>query len=522
MTGESTDKLSALLANSSGNGDAGNIIIEAANQINLNQHGLILSQATAEEGNAGNIEIASASLNLDTGSFIISNTGDAESPNINATGDAGNIEINSPIIELDNFSQITNNALANANGQAGEINIVDAGTLKISGGSNINSLTENNFDGGSITIDAQNIELVTGGKVVTVTDGTGNAGNIVLNIGEQLTIDGENAPIPNEDFRFTEVTLQNLESQTGLFANTTAASSGSGGNVEITNADSISLVNGGLIAVDSQGTGSGGNLEIEAESLSLDQSQLIAETEFGQPQRKPSNINLQIDDTLTLQGDSRISAQAFNNANGGNVDIDAEFVIAFPAKVDGNDIVASASEGSGGNINITAEEIFGLQEGESIAGNMTNDLDVSSEFGFDGNLSLNTPDVDTTGGIGDLPVGAIATDEGVQQACSADSVNTSSLSIRGRGNIPKEPTAILSSDYLFSDSPVAQTPHSSDRQTYHQPEAKPIITAQGEIYPARGLRVSKTGTITLTRLPNNSARQTVTKGASDCLVNKMN
>lgn len=520
FTGNSPDSLSSLLANSSGNGDAGNIFINAAGSVTSNQHALILSQATVGQGNAGNVTIESDRLKLNTGSFILSNTGNAESPDVNTVGNAGNINIDSRVVELDNFSQISNNVLANADGLAGNINIINA-DLTIAGGSNINALTENNSSsGGSITIDAQNVELVTGGKIVTGTNSGGNAGNITLNLSDQLTIDGENAPIPTEDFRFREVTLQNLESQTGLFANTTAAASGNSGSIIINNADSISLVNSGEIAVDSQGTGNGGNLTINADSLSLEnQSQLIAETQSAQPEQSPSNIILQIDDTVTLKGDSKISAQAFTNANGGNVTIETGFVIAFPAEIDGNDIVANASEGSGGNINITAEEIFGLQEGESIVGNMTNDLDVSSEFGFDGSLSLNTPDVDTTGGVTDLSVGAIATGDEVKQACSANSVDNSSLSLKGRGNIPTEPTSVLSSDYLFSADQVTQTSQNNPQNTDLEEEAQPIITAQGKIYPARGLKVTEAGAIILTRLPNQSSKQSAPNIASGCLVN---
>ena len=516
FTGNSINQASSLLSNSSGNGDAGNIIINASNNVTSERYGLILSQATAGQGDAGDVTINSQGLFLNIGSYIISNTGDAESPNVKSIGDAGDVTVNSQVVELDNFSQITNNTLANAEGNSGNISLENADTLTVAGGSNINSLTENSFDGGAITIDARNVELVTGGKIVTVTNSQGDAGNINLNVTEQIAIDGENAPIPTAEFRFTEVTLQNLEQQTGLFANTTSRSTGDGGNVLIANPNEIFILNEGEIAVDSQGRGAGGNLEIEAGSLFLDNgSQLIAQTQFGQPQQRPSNITLNIDDLVTLEGDSKISARAFNNANGGNVTIDTEFLVAFPAKIDGNDIVANASEGSGGNINITAEEIFGLSEGKSTPANMTNDLDVSSEFGFDGNLSLNTPDVDATEGVRELTEGAIAAEDSVQQACSANSVNTSSLSLQGRGNIPKKPTDILSSDYIVPSNGNSQMSQNNS-QEQDEIALAPIDTARGKIYPARGLKITETGAIILTRSTNNP-RQSPDK-ATRCLI----
>ncbi|MEM7590388.1 MAG: hypothetical protein AAF383_02500 [Cyanobacteria bacterium P01_A01_bin.83] len=62
---------------------------------------------------------------------------------------------------------------------------------------------------------------------------------------------------------------------------------------------------------------------------------------------------VKVNKNLILQDDSLISAQAFGNANGGNLAIDTNFIIAFPEG--NNDIIASAEQGQGGNITINAE-----------------------------------------------------------------------------------------------------------------------------------------------------------------------
>ena len=522
LIGESQGSNSSLLANSVGDGSGGNINVNASGNISLNNYGLVLSKASAGEGDAGDIIINSDSLSLVTGSYIISNTGDSLSPEITTNGNAGNVEVNSRIINIDNFSEITSNSLGNSSGKAGNVVINDNQNLTIAGGSNINSLTENNSNGGSIDINSQNIELITGGKIVTATNSGGNAGDITINAGGRIVIDGENPPIPTEELRFIEVILQRWEENTGLFANTTDVSSGNGGNVRITTPQDISIFNGGQIAVDSNGLGNGGNLFISAGDLELnEQSQLLAATEQGQAEQEPSNINLQIEDVLSLKGDSTISAQASNNANGGNVTIDAEFVIAFPPGDNGNDIIASAAEGSGGRIDITAQEIFGIQEGKADLGNNTNDLDVSSDFGFDGNLSIDTPDVSATEGLRDLPVNAIVPEDNVQQACSASNLNgNSSLSLQGRGGVPANPISTLSSDNILSDGKLSQANQgNADLNTYigFTTDSSSIKTAQGEIYPAQGALVTNTGEIILTRsVPERSQSTNI---ASSCLAN---
>ncbi|MGL5794134.1 MAG: filamentous hemagglutinin N-terminal domain-containing protein, partial [Waterburya sp.] len=227
-------------------------------------------------------------------------------------------------------------------------------------------------------------------------------------------------------------------------------------------------------------------------------------------------------------GDSQISAQASNNANGGNITIDTDFLVAFPAQVNGNDIIANASQGSGGNITINpAAEIFGIQEREAQAENRTNDFDVSSDFGFDGDLSIDT-DVNPIEGIRDLAVQAIAPEETVQQVCSANNIKgSSSLSFKGKGGIPIEPISPMSSDNILMPEQFAQTNQPAISQNSYPELATeaeqypPVITAQGAIYPARGLIVTDKGKIILTRSSQQQTSRLPEQG-SDCLRNLTN
>ena len=498
LTGANKDLRANLLADSSGNGDAGDIIVNATN-ISFEQNGTINNKSFEGSGDAGDIIINSDVLLLDGRSFILNDNGDPEVPVVNNIGKSGNTTINSRIIALDNVSLINNSSFQSAIGEAGNITI-DTESLSVAGGSSISTLTENNTDGGQIQIDAQSIELKTGGIIATTTASKGNAGNIILNVEDKVTIDGDNPLIPTKEQRFTVKTLQELEPFTGLFANTTDSSRGNGGNIQISNPQTLSISNNGEITVDSQGSGNGGNLVIESGSLNLDnQSKLIAETRFGQAEQQPSNIVLQIDDVLTLRGDSLISASASNNANGGNVTIDANFVVAFPAQASGNDIIANAREGSGGNISISTKGIFGIQERPQNL--QSNDIDASSEVnGLDGTVTINTPDPNSVQGATDLPTNVVEPDQTVANSCQADRQQTaqSTFSILGKGGIPQTPDSPLSSRNIITNGEINST------STIPQP----IETSQGKIQPARGIKVTESGEIILTayRTNNSGAR----------------
>ena len=135
------------------------------------------------------------------------------------------------------------------------------------------------------------------------------------------------------------------------------------------------------------------------------------------------------------------------------------------------------------NLTINCRTGLLLEEGRSTPGNITNDLDVSSEFDFSDNLSPNTQ-VNVTEGIRDLPVGASAAEDSVRQACSAV-VNSSSLSLAGRGNIPRKPTDILSSNYIATSEFSQRSKNQSHHNDNTSMAIELIVTAMSRIYPAR-------------------------------------
>ena len=290
-----------------------------------------------------------------------------------------------------------------------------------------------------------------------------------------------------------------LETETGLFANTTEISTGNGGNVQITTPEIVSILNGGQITVDSEGTGNGGNLSISAGTLTLNnQSELTARTQTGQEEQRPSSIILQIESILSLQGDSKISAQAFNNANGGNVTIDADFIIAFFSELgsDGNDILATAEQGNGGRISITVQRdgIFGLDNRPAIPGNGTNDIDVSGDFDF--GIIQPTFAVDIQ-----PQVNIIQLEETTQQACEAnrESAAKNGLTISGKGGILPDPASPLNSLNVTVDG----------ESTSASAIPAPIKTSKSKIQPARGITLTESGEIILTAYRTESSRDRI-------------
>ncbi len=141
------------------------------------------------------------------------------------------------------------------------------------------------------------------------------------------------------------------------------------------------------------GSGNAGTIEITASDLILkDRGGIAALSLSG----TGGNINLKVDNLLSLINNTEISATAGLEetlGNGGNITIDSELILAFPSK-NNHQITAEAFDGDGGNIRINTNSILGRE-------NIT--ISASSNLGLEGNISINTPDIDPTSGLVKLP-----------------------------------------------------------------------------------------------------------------------
>lgn len=105
--------------------------------------------------------------------------------------------------------------------------------------------------------------------------------------------------------------------------------------------------------------GGAGNIEVQARNVELDEaSEITAETVSGQG----GNIRLSDVELLLLRNGSLISTTAGTEQAGGdsgNIAIDSNFVVAVPNE--NSDITANAFSGSGGNVTITTQGLFGIE-----------------------------------------------------------------------------------------------------------------------------------------------------------------
>jgi filamentous hemagglutinin family protein len=427
---------SSLLSNTQFTGDAGQITIETGRLIV--KDGSQVSASTYDQGRGGTISVTARDSiqligtqgDIPSGLFTIA-TGES-------TGDAGNLSIKTGQLIVKDGAQISTSTLSQGRG----------GTLSVSARDSIQLI-------GTSTVGKPSGLLVG-------TEATGDAGNLEIETGQLIVQDGAR-----------------------ISASTSKNSTGVGGSITVKTGE-LNVLNRAEVTVSSQGTGNAGELRVNANSIKLDQGKLAGTTASG----RGGDISLQVQDLIVMRNRSAIATTAANNGSGGNIRINAPFIVAVPDE--DSDILANANQGSGGRIEINATDIYGLEDRTKLSPNpKISEINASSDFGVNGTVEINTPEIDPNRGLVNLPT--VPLDTKVAQACeSGTAENQSSFTITGRGGLPPNPrTEPLTPDAVQVDW-VTLKPRSENRistnvsQKATSPTPAPIVEAQGWVRNSKG------------------------------------
>ncbi|MEB3217999.1 MAG: filamentous hemagglutinin N-terminal domain-containing protein [Nostocales cyanobacterium 94392] len=404
------------LRSTGGGGDGGNIKITTP-KLTVTD-GAEITAITTGTGKGGTIQIDATSSVEVTGKHPVFNiirssiTTNSGGSNL-ATGDAGNIQITTPKLTVSEQAQIS--ALTRARGEGGTIEI-NSNSILLNNGAEITARTFGEKKAGKINLSANILEVSNGAQITTSTSSSGDAGNIILQVKDDITLTGE---------------------KTGIFANTAENSTGKGGKIDI-DPVIVTVKDGATIAVNSLGIGIGGDIELQADTLNLDNGFINAKTRSN----TGGNITLKVDDIILMFHNSQISTTAGDaqfGGNGGNIIINTPFIVAFPVKGEGNDITANAFTGNGGSVNINSQFLFGIESRNKPT--FLNDITASSEFGLNGSVNINTPGIDPTRSLTNLPQERVNAE--VSQNCQANRGGTKTEFYNiGTGGIPYNPDAL--------------------------------------------------------------------------------
>jgi filamentous hemagglutinin family protein len=490
---------SFLSANTTGNQNGKGIFIQSE-QLIL-KDGSQITSSTQSVGTGGNLTVNVSD------SVQVSGTDADGSPSglfaeTEAQGDAGNLTIETSKLIVEDGANIAAAARPGSQGNGGILIVNASDVVKLNGispvlrdnPSGLFAETEGTGNAGSLTINTRRL-IVQNGAVVTagtLTGSSGNGGTLTVRATDSIELSGTGA---------------NGQTPTGLFAR--SRGTGNAGSLNIVTRN-LTVRDNATVTVESLGSGNAGNLQIQASSVRLDnQGKITAATTSGQG----GNISLQNLDLLLLQGNSQITTNADTarvgaDVAGGNINIDSKVIVATPGA--NSDITATAFRGRGGNINITTDGLFGIEPRDRLT--PQNDITAASDFGINGTIQINTPDVEPGKGIVTLPEDVTDASQAIAKSCStSEDSRHSELVITGRGGLPPSPDQPLSSDVVWSDTrlnAMTNQPHSSKRSTT---KLTPI-----EIVPATGWIFNQQGEVTLIANTSNVTPYNLRSNSNSC------
>ncbi|MGG6263836.1 filamentous hemagglutinin N-terminal domain-containing protein [Leptolyngbya sp. AN03gr2] len=448
-----------------GEGAGGNLTVKATDSIQLigtsadGQFGSNLFTDTSGRGDAGNLSIETGTLIVRGGAQVSVGTfgeGEGGTLTVKATD---SIQLIGESADAQSPSGLYSDA--DSRGNAGNINI-ETGTLIVRDGAQVSSATFGEGAGGNLTVNAtDSIQVIGisrdgefGSRLTANTRASGNAGEITLNTRQLLLGDG--GLVSSQ-----QITPTATGSVGSIRVETLSLSVGNNASLTVEDARTI---------VDRQSTKSAGNIDIQTNSLRIDRGLISAAT----ASTDGGNIGLDVQDVLLLRNGGRISTDAGTaqaGGNGGNITLNSNFIVAVPEE---NSIIsANAFTGRGGNIRITTQGLIGIEPRSSTTTGLSS-ITASSQFGISGTIVLNTPDVDPSQGLVQLPAELQDTSGLIASTCPADEGN--SFAITGRGGLPDDPRQPLMSDRVWIDD---RAPSQSSLPTA-QPVPE-IVEAQGWI-----------------------------------------
>jgi filamentous hemagglutinin family protein len=392
-----------------------------------------LSVSTSGRGDAGNIlmQIAESAVFRGDDTFVISNVSRRD-----ARGNAGNIRLNAGSVYVTEGAQL--NSFTRGRGNAGNVTIQADGAVlfdgvgksdRFSSSANINVEAGAVGGGGSINITAGALSLMNGGQLSAIVrgpstalpGGRGNGGTVNINVRDAVTISGKSAD----------------GNRSGIFSSLGFGAVGSGGDINIT-ANSLSILDGAELEASSFGRGVAGDILIRIHDAFQAKDGTIASTST---RSSGGNINVTAR-TIRLRGDSDVTTNIFSGTgSGGNITLTAESIIAL----DDSDILAFAQNGRGGNIILNTPAFFGQNyypappdtDPRTLDGN--NRVDINASGRVSGIVIL--PDLSfLQNSLTEFPQTLINTSNLLANSCIVrNQQQNGSFFITGSGGLPEHP-----------------------------------------------------------------------------------
>ncbi|GAB4460461.1 MAG: hypothetical protein OHK0037_07760 [Elainellaceae cyanobacterium] len=435
----------SLVASTAGRGNAGRVTIRASDRVSLRgtETSIFSNVQSGAIGRGGTVRIQTGSLSIRQGGQLVANTdgqGNAGNIRIIATG---NVRLTGFTNETGRSSGLFTNTRPGAQGRGGEI-FIQADRLQLRNGAAVYAVSENNRRGGSIRLSVNEFEATGGGQVIASALRQGRAGSITLN-GGAILLSGSDPTVGDRREKFGSAVANAGDGQSGFFADTQPNSRGRGGSITV-RGGSLQLGDRATISAQTAGRGdagdiniairgrtqlsnanitaagrlaAGGSITLRTGNLNLDDNAAITAANTGG--RTAGNITLNVGDRTSLS-DSNITAASRRDA-GGNITLNTgDLFLTQRAAI----TAASNGRGTAGNIRINVGDRLHMSD---------SDITTRAPRSSGGNIEINT---------GELASNSVTLLEGDSDITTDSKLDGGNITIGGAGVVAFDDSDIVS------------------------------------------------------------------------------
>jgi filamentous hemagglutinin family protein len=476
------------------------------------QRSNISTESFETEGNAGAVKITAPTVTIvgsqDTLGIITSSHSFSGDPN---AGNGGAIEITGTNVTITDLAHLE--SVADSPGtfsRGGNIRIDGSENILLDNGTSLLTSSTSQGSAGNMELMGQHVTIREQSALASETFGPGSGGTIRITGGENIAIESASRISTTSEFAFDnqgpagliELNAQQLTVTGGSKVSSSTLSNGAGGTITVkdTNSPAQSVLIDGSdsgLFTDTQGTGAGGNITLDANTVVLQNGgTLSAKTSGTEATATGGSIRVDATDQVTMTGgasitasstdpgranagdisinagqqfemrDSSVTAEA-KQASGGNIDIQAVDRIRVVNSTISSSVQGDAST-TGGNITIDPNVVV-LQESKIIAqanqgaggditittplflADSTSLVSASSQFGLNGTVTIQSPTSNLSGSLGPLTSKPSQAQSLLTQRCAAlANGQASSFVVAGREQLQSDPGGWLTSPLAFA------------------------------------------------------------------------
>ncbi|KYC37961.1 hypothetical protein WA1_05575, partial [Scytonema hofmannii PCC 7110] len=383
-----------LSASTSGQGDAGSILVQAKDSVSVGGNSIIFSiVGNGAVGKGGDVNINGATLSLKDGAQLGTFVREASSNQSAGQGQAGNANVNvTGAVTIaggkNRASGIFSYLGSGAIGKGGNINVT-SGSVSLTDGARLNASTSGQGDAGSVLVQAKDSVFVADSTIFSNvgSQAVGKGGDINISAatlflkgGAQLSTSVlgsssnpslRQAQAGNVNVNVTgSVTIAGVKDglPSGISSDLGSGASGKGGNINVTSG-SVSLTDGARLTASTSGKGDAGSISVQAkDSVSVVNNSYIFSNVGNGAVGKGGDVNISAA-TLSLNDGAQVSTsvrgassnQSAGQGQAGNVNVNVTGVVTIAGRKNGASGIfsnlGSGAIGKGGNINVTSGSV---------------------------------------------------------------------------------------------------------------------------------------------------------------------